>query len=246
MTPDVQRHYENLLAEHYTWMFGSDVTAKVAEQQELLASILQDRSRGGALDLGCGSGFQTLALAELGFRPVIAVDTSTKLLAELAQQVRGRAIETRCADIASPAAFQGVVSADVVVCMGDTLTHLSHADQVRDLLKMSVNSLSKGGELILTFRDLSQPVVGTDRFIPVRADDDRIMTCVLDYEAEHVAVTDLVHTRDALGWTLAKSSYRKLRLSPSDVGNWMEAVGFRVTRNEALSRMRLIVGRKEH
>lgn len=63
-------HYD-ALAEHYTWMFG-DFDANVAEQRVLLESLLglsavPSRERNGtphrALDLGAGSGFQSVALA---------------------------------------------------------------------------------------------------------------------------------------------------------------------------------------
>ena len=33
---DVADHYENLLAEHYTWMFGADFDSLVVEQRALL------------------------------------------------------------------------------------------------------------------------------------------------------------------------------------------------------------------
>jgi methylase of polypeptide subunit release factors len=56
-------------------------------------------STGVALDLGCGSGFQSVALADIGFRQVIAVDTSAKLLAELETHRADRAIQTLLADL---------------------------------------------------------------------------------------------------------------------------------------------------
>src|ERR1700756_1302802 len=84
---NVAKHYEQLLAEHYVWMFGVPFEHKVAEQKSLLerivSSIPSALQRGAAIDLGSGPGFQTIALAELGYAPVIAVDTSDELLTEL-------------------------------------------------------------------------------------------------------------------------------------------------------------------
>ena len=58
-------------------------------------------------------------------------------------------------------------------------------------------------------------LTGTARFLPVRADDQRILTCFLEYGPSHVTVHDLLHEREAGGaWRLQTSAYRKLRLSP--------------------------------
>ena len=59
MPGTVQDHYDNLLAEHYDWMFGDSFELKVAEQKALLNQVARAPRRGElAVDLGCGSGFQ--------------------------------------------------------------------------------------------------------------------------------------------------------------------------------------------
>jgi hypothetical protein len=56
------------------------------------------------------------------------------------------------------------------------------------------------------------------RFIPVRSDDSRILTCVLEEQGdEFVAVHDLLHERRETGWAMSVSSYRKVRLSAEGV-----------------------------
>ena len=79
LTPTVQEHYDNLLAEHYTWMFGVPFGQKVQEQSELLEAM-RVAAPASAIDLGCGSGFQSFALIRLGAKAVLAVDTSRQLL----------------------------------------------------------------------------------------------------------------------------------------------------------------------
>ena len=62
----VREHYDEVLSQHYSRMFG-EFEAKVAEQQVLLERLgITPRQGGGlAVDLGCGSGFQSIALARL-------------------------------------------------------------------------------------------------------------------------------------------------------------------------------------
>lgn len=55
------------------------------------------------------------------------------------------------------------------------------------------------------------------------------MLCVLDYdEPETVTVNDLIYTRGAEGWRLAKSSYPKLRLAPDWVRDQLTCAGLEV------------------
>jgi SAM-dependent methyltransferase len=106
MTPDAGTpadHYDRLLAEHHTWMLGGDVHEVADRQAALLAELgLAGTDDGPAIDLGCGSGAQTLALVRLGFSPVIAVDTSRRLLDELVSYVRGAEAVRRCTATSAP------------------------------------------------------------------------------------------------------------------------------------------------
>ena len=119
----VREHYDGVLAEHYTRMLG-DFEAKVTEQRALLERLgVSARPSGGlAVDLGCGSGFQSVALARLGFR-VLAVDFSQRLLAELRDRARGLPVEAIAGDIRDVARLVPA-GIELVVCMGDTLAHL--------------------------------------------------------------------------------------------------------------------------
>jgi len=208
-----REHYEEFLAGHYTWMFGMPFDAKVAEQRRFLEeSGALPAKRRLALDLGAGSGFQTMALADLGFDRVIAVDFSPRLLAELDSRKGTRAIETVEADLNDYLARFPHGAADAILCMGDTLTHLAGKEDVQRLLKAAASALSEGGVLVLTYRDLSAELAGTDRFIPVASDADRILTCFLEYAPDFVAVHDLLYERAGTAWQLRASTYRKLRL----------------------------------
>ena len=237
----VREHYEELLAQHYSRMFG-DFDAKVAEQQALLQRLgVAGPPNGGlAVDLGCGSGFQTIALARLGFR-VLAIDFSQRLLAELTERAGNLAVEAVPGDLrdVGKLAPPGV---DVVVCMGDTLSHLEREDDLGRVFEGVATRLAPVGRLILTFRDLSSEVRDLDRFIPVCATDDLIMTCVLEYEEAAVKVHDLIWTREGNGWRFRKGVYRKLRLAPWAVTGQLERAGFTVERHEAPSGMIALVG----
>jgi len=238
----VADHYENLLADHYSWMSGPFAEG-VAAQLALLSGLgVVPSGASRALDLGCGAGLQSVALAELGFA-VTAIDTSRKLLAELATRAGGLAVTPVEGDIVGTAELVEP-GFEVAVCMGDTLTHLASAPEVERLFDGVARVLAPSGLFVLTFRDMTVELTDTDRFIPVRGDADRIMTCFLEYEPETVRVHDLIHVRQGAEWVLRKSSYRKLRLTPAWVAAALEQRGFQVLSNGATGRMVLIVARR--
>lgn len=215
MTP--QDHYTHVLARHYSWMFDMSFAAMAGAQAKILrrAGI---GSPGVAIDLGCGPGFQTYALSALGAREVHAIDTSAELLGELKTQCADCPVEAHQGDLME---FAWIVDmpADTIVCMGDTLTHLPDTISVLALFRTMAGALRPGGRAVLSWRDLTVPPAGTGRFIPVRADADRIMTCFVEDLGETVAIHDLVHVRDGESWRLETGAYPKLKLSAC----WIDA-----------------------
>jgi SAM-dependent methyltransferase len=157
---EVVAHYEGLLAQHYTWMLGADFDELVAEQRHLLdscgAGSIASRND-VALDVGCGSGIHSVALAQLGHDTVLGVDISQTLIAELAaRSARFPAIRPVHADLC--AGLDDIVkprSITTAVCMGDTLPHLPDATAVRRLIDDVFDALIPGGVFILSFRDLT-------------------------------------------------------------------------------------------
>ena len=162
---DAKAHYEQLLARHYSRAMGG-FEAKSAENGALFDRLgIVPRSCGRAADLGAGSGFQSLPLAERGFC-VTAVDFSPSLVAELSQRTAGREVTAVLGDIRDVAALVSE-PVELAVCMGDTLAHLESLQEVGAFLAAVRSSLEPDARLVLTFRDQQRALTGTDRILPV-------------------------------------------------------------------------------
>ena len=239
----VRKHYDNFLAEHYSWMFG-DFNATVQKNQDFFQlNGFEPRSGGKALDLGCGSGFQSIALAKLGFR-VLAVDMCETLLNELRNRSGGRDIVTVQGDIVDYRMYADEGPFEVAVCMGDTLTHLQRTREVSALFATIYPLLEQGGRFALSFRDLTAELKGIDRIIPVRSDDDKIMATFLEYEETQVNVHDIVFIKGDSGWELKKSTYSKLRIGMHQVHDFLQHLGFKISSSHVQKGFSVIIAEK--
>ena len=143
--------------------------------------------------------------------------------------------------------FRAVVKGQprVVVCMGDTLTHLPTLGAVESLLEEVAACLARGGVFAATFRDYaSRTLEGDKRFILVRADAQRILTCFLEYAEHEVTVHDVLNERQQDQWQQKISSYRKLRLAPDWVESQLTKLGLQIRRDATPSGMVRIVATK--
>lgn len=235
----VKEHYDDLLGSWYTWMFG-DYQTKVEKAEIFFASRdIRPLRSGLALDLGSGPGYNAVALARLGFH-VTAVDFCRKLLDELSGQTAGLPVTAVEADLvdyltSSPGPIE------VCVCMGDTLPHLEDPERVRSLIERVYDALAPLGLFVITYRDLSFELHGTGRFIPVRSDEDTILTCFLEFFEDRVIVHDLLHVRNGSQWTLKKSCYPKLRLQVDVLLKELEHAGFIIEECQSTGGMITIV-----
>ncbi len=239
----VQQHYNTHLGSIYSWTLGDTETA-YERSRDFLKSVGVLATKGQlAVDLGCGFGLHSIPVAQLGYQ-VVAIDLCPELLQALRAWMETLPIVVVEADLME---FDRYLSAkpNLVVCLGDTLTHLDSLESVQALLAKISSNLASGGRLILTFRDY----VGTElkdsaRFIPVRSTDERILTCFLEYCDNSVIVHDLVHERTPSGWQQRVSSYRKLRLNRDWVATILANHGISVVRHEIVRGMVTIVGEK--
>ena len=238
----VEEHYDYLLAPYYSWISGgSDL--KIEENRNFFRDHgIRPVSSAVAVDLGAGSGFQSIPLAESGFN-VIALDTNRQLLTELKERAKDLPIVTVRDDMLN---FVEHITAEIeiIVCMGDSLTHLQSRADVQQLLENTYPAFTQDGILILSFRDMTNELSELDRFIPVRSDSNHIFTCFLEYETQQVKVHDIVYEKIKDQWKMKKSAFRKLRISPQWINEILVKLGYKVATFEIQMGMVTIVARK--
>lgn len=238
----VKDHYDHVLSGFYSWMYGGHSTGTSASRAFFQQHGIKPSGSGIAVDLGAGSGFQSIPLARAGFA-VTAIDLCDPLLAEIKNNDSTGNIRTVHDDLINVDRYVDK-KAELVVCMTDTLLHLDSEEKVRLLAKKVFKGLEDKGKLILTFRDLTHELAGLDRFIPVRSDDTTIFTCFLEYESATVKVHDIIYRNENGKWRLYKSWYRKLRLSRKQVDTILQENGFRILESTIQNGLVTIISQK--
>ncbi len=221
----VKDHYAEVLSEVYSWMHGGFESGIQRNVAFFNKHKLTPKGSWIAVDLGAGCGFQSIPLARAGYS-VTAIDLDSKLLGELkcnSEYLNITIVEDDLVDF-DKSVSDGV---ELIVCMTDTIAHLESKEKVTSLYAKAFAALEPDGQFILSFRDLSLELTDTDRFLPVRSDENVIFTCFLEYEAETVKVHDIVYKKSGSEWKLFKSYYRKLRLSEKWVSDCLSQCGFK-------------------
>jgi SAM-dependent methyltransferase len=212
----VREHYDGLLAGVYTWMIGGLTAAEararaVFDRLGVTASPTDENPAPAALDIGSGPGPQALALASMGFR-VTGLEPCEPLLSELREAAAARGLKVTAVADGVPLEDRYTGPFAVISCMVDTLVSLPDVSTAHQLIADAARRLEPGGKLCLSFRDLTQLPVGNARFLPVRSDANRILTCFLEgVDDARVRVHDVLHERSGEGFTQRVSSYLKLR-----------------------------------
>ena len=238
----VKEHYDKHLGKVYSWMLG-DFQERMSEQQEFFLNrrIIPSGNK-VAFDLGSGHGIQSLALANLGFS-VKAVDFNKQLLHELAINKGTLPVDIIERDILSFLS-EASESPEVIVCMGDTLTHFTGYDEVIKVIRRISNLLPRKGKLVVSWRDLSEERKGTDRFLHVKSDDSRTLNCFLEYFPIYVMVHDILLEKISGSWVQTISSYSKLRIPVPVFRQTLRDQSIAIVHTDMIRGMTYLVGEK--
>lgn len=156
------------IAPYYHLLFA-DWDEAIAYQSELLTPIIREQwgeSAQSILDVSCGIGAQSLALAGAGFQ-VTASDLSPASVARAREEAarRGLDISFSVGDMRRAYDHHGG-GFDVVLSAGNAVPHLLDDQSIIDTLGQFYACLRPGGGCLITTRQYDQEERGTNLFKP--------------------------------------------------------------------------------
>lgn len=142
------------LAAVYDQLQQSIDTAVWADHVENLARQFGGRTRGDGeegrlivLDLGCGTGSFCLEMEQRGYDP-IGIDHSTVMLDKARDKARKAGLDRTLFLNQDISRFELFGTVDLIVCLLDTLNHLTRPADVGRLFRLCANYLNPEGLLI--------------------------------------------------------------------------------------------------
>ncbi|MBE7559437.1 methyltransferase domain-containing protein [bacterium] len=217
------------LADWYDSMI--DWPARLAREIPTLSGFLRGHGARRVLDVACGSGRQSWALAAQGFQ-VVGIDLSEAMLA------RARAAGHRIAPaprflLWNPA--QGPFPEETepfhaALCLGNTFPHLLDDDSARAFL-VHIRQVLNGGVLILQMKNLRHPSLRESpnfaaRHIQRDATTYRIVRRYVFGEAWDDKLSFIWEVTDAEGRTVARTCTRLRMYGNAELGRLLAEAGF--------------------
>lgn len=168
------------LSEDYADMIG--FTEKIKNLERIFEKIIADYNISKCLDAGCGIGFHSIILSNLGV-DVTGIDISPAMI-EKARKLAN--------DLNSKAKFEVLDFSqikekykeefDLVLCLGNTLPHLLSEKDLLVALRNFYNALKNGGVLIIQILNYDKIIENEERIISVRETPTKIFVRFYDFE----------------------------------------------------------------
>jgi SAM-dependent methyltransferase len=176
---NVPAFYDSL-APDYDEMTG--FAGRFVREKPFFRFLVETYGIDSALDAGCGTGFHSLLLAQLGVR-VTAVDVAEEMLIRLHQHARAMSLDiaTVRADIGSIAG--GVEGPfDAVFSMGNTLAHFPGEKELGLALRSASTLLRPGGLFFAQVVNFERILVSRQRVQSVRESGSRTFVRFYDFD----------------------------------------------------------------
>ncbi|MGD0589860.1 MAG: class I SAM-dependent methyltransferase [Bacteroidota bacterium] len=178
------------------------------------------------LDAGCGTGFHSILLAQLGLH-VTAADISEQMLRQAKQNAEHMSVQVETIQTS----FQGMNESvhnkfDAVFCLGNTLPHVLTEEELFQSFKSFRKILNSDGRVFLQLLNYDRILNFRERILNVKEVNDKIFVRFYDYEGETILfnILTIEKKRDKL-----KHSLNSVRLTPwrsSDIVRTLKDGGF--------------------
>jgi glycine/sarcosine N-methyltransferase len=220
---EIERFYDGL-APGYDALTGFE--RRFAQEKPFFRLLVENNRVKTAVDAGSGTGFHSLLLAQMGVH-VTAVDVSEEMLNLVRAHARdlGLRIDVLKSTFQSLAAM-GLEGTDAVFCLGNSLSHLLTAADLRESMLNFARVLRPGGILFAQLLNYERILSRRERVQSVKEEGGSIYIRFYDYGEEFLLFNILTVRRSPSGLVPELQSVRLHPFRRRDLLEAMEGTGF--------------------
>jgi glycine/sarcosine N-methyltransferase len=208
-------------------------SVRLAAELPFLEKELAAAGARTVLDAACGTGRHAIELAQREFT-VSAADPSAGMIA----QAKANASAAKAGVRFEQASFGGMHHAfgeaafDALLCLGNSLPHVSDADGLTSALVDFSDCLKPGGLLVLQNRNFDRVLAARERWIDPQSSAEGgrewLFVRFYDFESDGAIAFHIITLRRETGghWSQSVSSTRLWPLIESDLTGALAAAGF--------------------
>jgi SAM-dependent methyltransferase len=219
--------------------------SRLAAELPFIEKLLSELKTGGnqasyVLDAACGTGMHAIALAGRGYRAAGA-DISEGMVAVAQENARKAGAHVTF----KATGFGGLEQAfkeekdfpfDLLICLGNSLPHLTHENDLKSALSDFAACLKPGGLLLLQNRNYDAVMANQERWIGpqshLEGNKEWLFFRFYDFDADGLITFNIVRLRreGQNPWTQEISSVRLFPLTQERLLPMLETSGFDVVR----------------
>jgi glycine/sarcosine N-methyltransferase len=178
-TDNTPKIFYDELAADYDGMTGLE--QRFPQERPFFRILIERYNLKNALDAGCGTGFHSLLLAQLGLQ-VTATDISEEMLIQTRTHAKEFGVDIKTINSTFPG-LQKVVHRkfDSVFCMGNTFAHLLTEKDLLDSLKSFYGLMNPEGILFLQILNYNRILTHHERIQSIKEANGKMFVRFYDY-----------------------------------------------------------------
>lgn len=219
--------FYDALAPDYDQM--TSFTSRFEVERPVIEGLVRTNGIHTAVDAGCGTGFLSLLLTQLGVK-VIGVDASPEMVARASAHAKEMHLSVRFLASRFDQLHKVVASpVDAVFCLGNSLPHLLTHGELLEALHAFAGTLNPGGILIIQILNYDRIIARRSRVQSVKEAGGKIFVRFYDFEKDLVRFNILILQRTPQGVQHQLDSVMLRPIQLDGLSDILATVGFRET-----------------
>lgn len=218
-----EKFYDSL-SDEYDEM--TNLEGRFSKEIPVFQSLVKKYNLTTALDAGCGTGFHSILLAQLGLH-VTATDISEQMLRQAKRNAEHMSVQVDTIHTSFMDVEKNVKKTyDAVFCLGNSLSHILEEKELLDSLKGFYKVLNSEGQLFLQILNFDRIMKNRERIQNIKEVNGKIFIRFYDY-SEKTLLFNILTIQKQEG--AMKHSLRSVEIFPwrsSDIVRSLKDAGF--------------------